>query len=320
MKGVLFGSFFLLTLLMSAQQDYDSLYIKRIDDKLSLKFFLENVSESFTYENESNNSKYEIKPNTIIKTAVAVHYKFISFRVAYAPKAFSNPDQDEKGRTKIFNFDFSLYYKQWIQNFSYANIKGFHGEVISGDLPDGSITTRLPDMRNVAFRGVTRYNFNKNYSFKALTSQNEVQRKSAGSFIPSVDYTYNILTDGQDDQDINSFNINLNAGCFYTLVLKKRMYLAGGLSSGFGIEFNKVSSNQGTQKGQESVFNIEGYLGGGYNSETWFGGLYLNSAHMFRDQDASIVEFNTNRSVAQLFIGYRFNAPKVLKKIKVLEK
>ncbi|RLD78227.1 MAG: hypothetical protein DRJ07_13500, partial [Bacteroidetes bacterium] len=178
------------------------------------------------------------------------------------------------------------------------------------------VITIVPHLGTKTFTATTSYKFNDDFSFKAIYNQYEIQRKSAGSFIPSFTYTHFTLSDKTSPQDLKISGVILNASYFYTFVINKKWYSSLGLSPGLGMEFNKLQTmtEEGLVKtnNNEFVFNINSLIGIGYNSRSFFGGLSLKGIATTRE-DNSVIKFNTQRSSFVLFIGYRFRSPKFLK-------
>ena len=98
--GTLLILFFSYTL-FSQEKDsiIDNEYIKIMDDKLSVKFDVNNDIE--TLNALENNIEFKLKPNIDYRTEVSVHYRFISFTVGVTPHLFTNFDKENKGETKI---------------------------------------------------------------------------------------------------------------------------------------------------------------------------------------------------------------------------
>jgi len=206
-----------------------------------------------------------------------------------------------------------------MQTFEYSKFSGFYvTDIVSNSalepLTEDDIII-LPDLKTRNFRGITRFKFNPDFSLKALLNQQEIQRKSAGSFVPSLTWNSFKISDKSSIQDLKSFSLVFNAGYYYTYVLNEKWYSTLGLGPGFGFGFNKsiTKSDEGntTTKNNDLVFNINAHLGIGYNSKSFFGGIALRGIGTSRDKN-SVIEFNTTRGIFQIFIGYRFKSPKVL--------
>jgi len=293
----------------------DTLYIESMNDKLSVKIDVDNNIETLT-ANE-NGFEFKIKPNIDYRTEVSVNYRFVSFNLGFSPHFFSDFDKENKGKTKLLRFKTDLYVKKWIQTLSYSQTKGFYSP--DYPMPEGYTTEYLilDQLKIYNYKGVTRYRFNENYSIKAITTQTEIQRKSAGTFMPSLNYSYNRLVNGLTNQKLNTLNFILSAGYLHTFVINKKIYASIGGSPGVGVDFNtlKVKTDTGEIKNKDTNYtlNFDGHLGLGYNSSRWFGGGYFRMLTTTRKK-TEIVNYDTFRTHFQVFFGYRFDAPKFLKK------
>jgi len=298
----------------------DTVYIENMDNKLNLKLDVDNDIESFEFNDENSGTSYLITPNIDYKTELSLNYRFIAFKIGFAPNLFSNNDEDLKGKTEAIKFRTDLYINKWIQTLEYARITGFYlsnyKDPNNDGLPSGDEFLILPDLRTVEYRGVTRYKINPDFSLKALTNQNEIQRKSAGSFIPSLEYSYFEIINKSVQQNTKTFSFILGAGYFHTFVINKKWYTGVGVIPGVGMDFNNIRLTMNDVKYSDSdnnfVLHLDSNLGLGYNSKSFFGGLYLNFMASTR-RDNTIIQFDTSRSHYQIFIGYRFKAPKFAK-------
>lgn len=297
-------------------------YFVKMNNTLNLRLDLDNDVRSFEYEGLEDN--YSIEPNTRLRMAVALNYRFISLKVGFSPKFLAGNDADLKGSTKIFRLSLNMFFKDWWQNFDYNQVKGYYVEGFESPTTGGINTQNdakyliLPDMKTFSFTGTTYYRFNENYSFKAVINQNEIQTKSAGSFIPSLYYGYFEITDQTTPEDIHSYFITANAGYYHTFVLHKNWYSNLGLSPGLGVEFNKIVERTENQEEVISyhnnlIFNINLQIGVGYNSRRFYGGTALSGGAITRDEKSSI-HFNNVRGYFKIYFGYRFDAPKSFEK------
>tara|TARA_R110000787_G_scaffold60220_9_gene136589 strand:+ start:2060 stop:3043 length:984 start_codon:yes stop_codon:yes gene_type:complete len=312
--GTLLILFFSYTL-FSQEKDsiIDNEYIKIMDDKLSVKFDVNNDIE--TLNALENNIEFKLKPNIDYRTEVSVHYRFISFTVGVTPHLFTNFDKENKGETKILKLESDFYIKKWIQTVSYKQTKSFYSPdyPLPQDYPTDYLI--LDELKIYNIKGATRYRFNSNYSLKAITTQTEIQLKSAGTFIPGLVYSYNYIKNDETDQRLKTFNTTITVGYLHTFVISKKFYASIGLSPGVGIDFNKLEivGNESSNTDTDLTLNFDGHLGLGYNYANWFGGGYFRLNTTNRKEN-DIVNYDNLRTHLQIFIGYRFNAPKFLKK------
>ncbi len=313
-----FSQFFiLLPLLVFSQEDKisDTIYVESMDDKLIIKIDVDNDIETFTAV--ESGIEFKIKPNIDYRTEISANYRMLVLKLGFSPHVFTNFDQENKGKTEAFKLELDIFIKKWIQTVSFSQISGYYSPDFP--VPDNFPTDNLilDQLITVSYRGVTRYRFNENYSIKAIYTQTEIQRKSAGTFIPSLAYSYNQIINGGTNQKLNTLNFILSAGYLHTFVINKKIYASIGATPGVGVDFNKIKAEtidgEITSNDTNYTLNFDGHLGMGYNSSRWFGGAYFRILSTTR-KETEIVNYDTFRTHFQVFFGYRFDAPKFLKK------
>ncbi|MGI9532346.1 DUF4421 family protein [Lutimonas sp.] len=323
MKQFFLVIFIFLPFFIRAQleEDTSNSYFVKMNNTLNLRLDLDNDVRSFVYEGVKDN--YSIEPNTNLRLAVAVNYRFISLKIGFSPKFLAASDAELKGNTKIFRLSLNIFLKDIYQNFDYNQVKGYYIE--SDVVPTLDIAqiqndyVILPNLKTLSITGTTSYRFNENYSFKAVINQNEIQTKSSGSFIPSLYYGYFEITDDTTPQDIKSWFAILNAGYFHTFVINQNWYSNLGLSTGLGIEFNKLITRSDenlpdiTTNHNNAAVNISTQIGLGYNSRRFYGGTALTGNATQRNEQ-SIIQFDSVRGYFKIYVGYRFDAPKSFEK------
>ena len=317
MKSILLFLICFPTIVFSQEKKVrlDTLFIESANDKLNVKLDFDSDIETFT----ANEGGFEfiIQPNIDYRTEVSVNYRFISFKLGFSPHLFTNFDKENKGETKVFKLETELFIKKWIQTLSFYRVKGFYSPdfPVPDDFPTDYLI--LDQLKTYNYKGITRFRFNENYSIKAIKTQTEIQRKSAGTFMPSLLYSYNRSVNGATNQDLNMLNFIMSFGYLHTFVINKQIYASVGASPGAGVEFNtiKVKTDAGEIKDKDTNYtlNFDGHLGLGYNSSRWFAGTYFRMLTTSR-KETTIVNYDTFRVHLQVFLGYRFDAPKFLKR------
>jgi len=324
MKRFLFLFLCIWPLVATAQLEEDSSsnsYFTKMNNTLNLRLDLDNDVRSFEYEGVDD--QYSIEPNTNLRLGVAVNYRFISLKIGFSPKFLEADDSALKGKTKIFKLALNIFYKDFYQNFDYNQVNGYYVSGIDnptlGDIQKDEEYIILPDLKTLSFTGTTSYRFNENYSFKAVVNQNEIQTKSAGSFIPSLYYGYFEITNETTPEDIKSFFVILNAGYYHTFVINKSWYSNLGLSTGLGPEFNKIITRSNddlpdaVSRDTSLALKIRTQIGLGYNSTRFYGGTSLNGSATNRNEQ-SVIKFNSVQGYFKIYVGYRFDAPKSFEK------
>jgi hypothetical protein len=302
----------------------ENLYYKSTLDDINIKFDIDSNNERFEVNNSSFD--YDIRPNFSIASRLFLNYKFLSFSYSYIPKFIpGNNDNDLKGKTKGKSFGLNLNFNHWVQELKYGNVKGFYIEN-SGDFENPWIEGKtpyiqFPDLKVTSFSGSTSYKFNSNFSLKAISTQTEIQLRSAGSFIPGLIYSfYNIdnkSSSQNSSQRSETYEILTNFGYYYTFVLNKNWYASAGISPSIGFSYTDLL----TRLPQEyvythyasSVYRINGKGGVGYNSERFFAGFEISAFRSFKDDTSPAVKLTTTNNAFQVFLGYRFKAPAKVK-------
>lgn len=304
-------------------------YIETFDNYLTARLSLFNNTQSFKIN--SAPTHLLLKPNSTLQNVIYLDYRFISIFVFLKPKFLpGNNDDSEKGKSKVQLYGMTLNFDHWAQSVSFNQIKGFY--LANSDevqyTPNQTEFLTFPDLKLLGFYGHTGYKFNPNFSFNSIEIQSERQLKSAGTFMPILSYKYYIidnqieLTGTRSSQKSNNLEANLQLGYFYTQVIDKTFYVSGGVAAGGGIIHSKLltryTNQQVATKSDHPIFRMEGMIGLGYNSERFFaGGQILASMEKYpQNKNSSTI---VNEAVTfQVFIGYRFNAPKFL--IKAFDK
>lgn len=318
--------FLLINAFPSIAQDADSVrraqYIQDETDYMALKLGVTNNTDFFSLNSSGTN--FTLYPNTELKTKLFFAYRFVQFSLSFAPGFLpGNNDEADKGKSKIFSFGTSVNLDHWIQRLSFDKISGFYVENADYAM-QGQKYILFPDLRYLNISGNTAYRFNPNFSFLALESQTERQLKSAGSFMPILSYRYygiddrTQLTGANSTQKSSNFETNLSVGYFYTYVINRKLYFSAGAAAGAGMIWTKLHTRtpQGeiTSNMNNPIFRTEAMASLGYDSDRFFTGIQAMGNYERYDQNHSAAIIKHQAVTAQVFVGYRFNAPKFLKK------
>jgi hypothetical protein len=282
-------------------------YLKSYDDKITASIYYLDTSNSFQIASGTQDPKIFVNliPNRREQIGFSVSYRIIDISIGFAPKFLSGNKGDSK--SKNFNFHTRFYYKKWMQSFTFINQKGFY-------ISDDNLTAQLPNMRTTKIGGSTSYIFNDKFSFKTLTSQNEWQTKSSGSFIPSFSFYYtNLDLNISDSSPGDLYVFTLAPAYYYNFVISDRVLIGAGLALGAGI--NDIDGDS------SALYQAEFNLKLAYNNDRFFGFASLNTVSFAQDEKVD-PRLNDNIATVKLSIGYRFDPPKKVKEVydKVNEK
>lgn len=308
----------------------ENLYIIDRKNQFNVKFDVSNDIIHYNLPNEG--IKLSIRPNLNLKYAFVLSYKFLSVRIGFRPP-LSEEDKENKGDSNTFRLRFQLLFENWSHLFEYNYDKGYYivnTTDFDPNIQDDSFFIQFPNLTSNVLFGSSAYKFNKNYSVKAIQSHTEIQIKSAGTFMPSVNYAlFSIkgldeikfpndeLIERENYNSSKGFNLGLNAGYYYTFVFHKYWYANAYLSPGIGIDFYKITSYTPdetiTSNFNENFYSLHSGIGIGYNGEKLFFGGEFSNKRTSEKLSKGNIQIKASKDIFHVFIGYRFKAPKSVK-------
>jgi len=283
----------------------DSTYFTSFKHKIMLKANINTQTESYSIQ-KNDTENFGLTANNEIKFTLTANYEFLGLSVSFSPKARNLPY-----KTAFQDIQTRFFIKQWIQNFQYRRVSGFYrdGEILEG------VQEEFPNFKTISWNGATSYVMNPNFSLKNVLFNTEWQRKSAGSFIPTLHYGYQRISDRiEGNKEVqNIYSVALATDYYYTWVIEKNWFITPAISPAIGLRYTNYSLGEINE--QNTLFTTALNLGlyFGYNSPKLVAGANFNF-----DSKASNAKTKTNiisdRSYAKLYFGYRFNAPSSLAK------
>jgi hypothetical protein len=308
----------------TVQNRQDTTYIKHYSDKLIVKIDVDNDIDWYLLE--GSNFKYDIRPNFGTAKTISFNYRWAYFEIGYLPRMFNSTSLEKKrGDTNGFGYGTGITTPHIVGNISYRKVSGFYlhntEDYIDNWNPDIDDYIQFPELNVWTIRGKTSYKFNPNYSIRAIQYQTEAQRKSAASFVTGISYDYYVIDNSNptaaSSQKSNNLQLLAHVNYYGTLVLHKRLYVAGGAGIAAGGSNTWLTTRFQTGERFHSTYSsfvTRGivHTGIGYNAEHFISGAEMLYAKSFSNQQKGSVEMQFTRITFQVFIGYRFNAPKFL--------
>ncbi|MGK6341160.1 DUF4421 family protein [Chryseobacterium sp. DT-3] len=298
--------------------EIDTSYIKSFSEKVVLKANVDNKINEFNVKN--NDVLLKFVPNITHKYNISVEYDFLSLSIGL-PKSWTGTETDnqKKGRTQGFDISFTIFKNHWMQSVYYNQTKGFYIKNTHDLLPfwtDDSPYVQFPDFKVMKVGGSTSYVINaKKLSFRAVNNQTEMQKKSAGSFIFTANYNYTQLDNKEENQKSNQNRYNIIPEISYQynwVLLNKNLLLSGRAGSGYGFSYAQDKSGQNKKTYGTGILDLNLNLSLNYQWKNFFAGIQ----HQINFQNYKEDGFKVNYTLqySNLYVGYRFNAPKVLQK------
>ena len=304
-------------------------YIDDHKKQLNIKFEVSNDINEFALESEDMG--LTLKPNLNLRYAFVFSYKFLSIRLGIRPNT-SKEEQENKGESDTYRFRIQLLFDNWSHLIQYDYDRGYYldntNAILSGAEP---VRIQLPYMTTNVIFGTSLYKWNENYSIRAIESQTEIQTKSVGSFVLGATYNFyklvgldRILFPMQEIENRDPYNeyygvsIAATGGYYYTYVINKSWFLNGFAVPSVGIDMHQVKTTlgdqQSTKHGQDFFTTLDYGFGVGYNGEKFFfGGKIKNrwANEKFNEDDINI---QPQKNTFNIYLGYRFRAPKTVSK------
>jgi len=340
MRFLFFSILILFSFIVSAQETnkvVDSIpstennFIEKYHQQLNINFEISNERTNYFVPLEDGQVK--VKSNLNIRYAFVFSYKFLSIRLGFRPPV-SDEEKENKGDSKSFRLRVKLLFDKWSHQFEYnrnegyylANSEGFNISSVSDDFH-----IQFPNLTTNIFQGISLYKLNDNFSLRAIESQTEIQIKSAGTFMPGLAYKYYDIKGSEEiiiapDESIyrenyneaSGFDLTANAGYYYTFVFHKYLFAHGYANPGVGIDFYNISSYSpnGADKDNGTdvffVFNTGASIG--YNGKKIFAGASYDYTYASEKFNNTEIQIQPSKDQFHVYIGYRFRAPKQVRK------
>ena len=279
-------------------------YFRQYPNKVLIRTNLINTSNEFSLYNENLKTNIEVIPNRKTTLGLSFNYDLLAFSFGFAPEIFNSNRDKEDGQ--IFSFSLNLYPGPWIQEIDFYKQNGFKVRAVD------YASSHLPNARSLKIKGKTGFNFNPNFSFRAKNFENQRQMISAGSFIPAISYSFTALRKIRvldKIENANFYTLAINPAYYYNWVINERFLVAGGLSLGLGAFHTSDRESSSTHLLTTSSLD----LSLGYTTDSFYSGI---RAYTLVQNQSSSSHAKVDDAVRyfSVVIGYRFDAPKFIKK------
>ncbi|MGJ8715757.1 MULTISPECIES: DUF4421 family protein [Maribacter] len=295
-RTVLFLCIFCAIHFCSAQNSH---YKEAFPDKITLRLSLQTTSNNFTLRDKITRSKTEFIPNDKSYLGLSVLFRFLEVDFGYAPNFLS--ENKDNGDSKLITFNIRTFFGQYMQTVDIYKQKGFF-------IRTSDLTLPINDLKTFKIGGTSSYIFNSDFSFRAIGFQNEWQKESVGSFIPSISYYYTKfkLEDPIIENQLeHSFKLAIGPGYYYNWVFDENYLVSAGATGGLGFNLSKSQGVTSFNGLAQLVFRLTG----GYNSESFFSGVNINT-QLLTHTSADNFILDDSISFLEFYVGYRFDAPK----------
>jgi hypothetical protein len=299
----------------------DTNYYERYPDHLTTRLYLSQKFLKFTIPSKSLDD-VEYKANTKLNLGMGITYHNISLNVFYG-FAFLNKDT-AKGETKGLDLQLHLYPRRWAIDLIALFPKGYYLFPKGYAAPANRYYYR-PDIR-VRLLGVSAYQVpnKERFSYRAAITQNEWQKKSAGSPLYGG-MLYNGAVSGDSAlvpkaiengfaqkriNDINFTGIGAGVGYAYTLVIKKHFFITASAVGNVNLTITSEDGELGKHRKTTVGPSVVAKAALGYNSATW--NISINSLGnaLWSKGDASTQQYYLPCGAIRMVVSRKFNVKK----------
>lgn len=323
-RSFLFVYFILCGYVMVGQRstEIDSTYITSYGDEFVFKLNVGTQTDAYNIRDFNTGDQLRVTANNSYKLYLSLDYQFLGLSLTIAPSVF-NGDQntDLRGESTFSDFRFRAALGQWIQGFQISSVEGYYVEntadLIQGWQEGIDPFIQIPDLKRSVYGMSTSFVFNPNFSFRNVLYQTEWQKKSAGSFIPALFYSYNKVSYTLDgvkySEDI--YPLRLAAAYYYTFVYDQNWFATINITPAGGVRFTKLDiEREGQRNIQKNTYftsSLDGGIQLGYASRrVIFGAGISYDINGFVGEEGNFLENDGFSGV--VYLGYRIEAPKFI--------
>jgi hypothetical protein len=263
--------------------DHDTTYYVTYPGTLVGRFYFSKKYATFILPSPNDEQDLRYKPNTLLTMGIGATYNNLTFNLAYGFGFLNN--NENKGKTKSIDLQAHLFPYKWALDLIAIKHKGVYSDPENYDADKSDNYYYRPDIQQL-FAGFSGYRVlnPKRFSFNAAMTQNEWQKKSAGTLlIGGLVYYGQIKGDSSlvpkelessfpnaaGINNVNSFSAGIGGGYAYTLVVAKYFYLTGSLIANLSANFSTVETTN-DKKNKTAIKPATIYKAAiGYNNDSW---------------------------------------------------
>ena len=321
--------------------NYDTSYIQFYDKQLVVTLPVSTRFLKFSLTDVKSGNKLVFAPNLQYDLGISLSSRWATFILNTGVKLFGN-NVDTKGKTIYKDYQLNLYGRKITTDIFVQHYSGFY---IKNSQSYGNYISAKPyairsDVNALNIEVSSYYIVNnKKFSYRNTFGFTERQKKSAGSILVGVYYSYfsangnpSLVTQPfRSSFDSSSFirtghtqSMGLNLGYIYTLVFLKKCYATASLVQGIGGEQVAYKRDDNSTYNQlvAGVGKLNVRVGLGYDNGNYFiGTMGIFDYFLFNGSLNSI--FNYSFGKFMVYVGYRFHTikaeHKLLRRLKLID-
>jgi hypothetical protein len=300
-------------------RDHDTAYITSYADKLTIKLLGISKFNYFKIIDRINESSIRYRPDRKLNLGFGVSYRWFAADLAFN---FGIGENSNFHNSRFVDFQGAIFSSKQYISATYQYYYGYqiadYDGVPKDDYADDPIRD---DIRTVSFglQYLFAFNYDK-FSLKASFIQNEIQKRSAGSFLFGARFhIYNMDADSSavplDAQgyfnkrlhltDVVASSIGINTGYMYTYVWNKNFYVTLSLIPGIALNVGDSKTDFKQPFNNHVSVGLSTTNAIGYNSERFFWGIQaIGDLYNVRIDKKQYLKQGHGKF--KFYVGYRF--------------
>lgn len=309
----------------------DTSYIGTFAKPVAIHVFIPSKSQNFTVTNIKSEQEVIFQPNEVTSIGIGAGYKNSMFGVSFKLKKWSN-DPDIYGKTTSLDFRYNRFGRAYVWDCHWMTYQGYYvanpGDFISG-WQNGMKYPLCNDLiyNSVSVSVLKVWNSTR-FSYKAIFSNTEIQKKNAGTFLHGA---YILLSSFSHPDDIIPDEINNMAdsslhyknmsftniggwfGYAHTFIIKNKFYISFSIIPGLGLQFAKGEHVYSSPSIQSKNLSIRGQfkMSAGFIGESYYWGIQGMTESFNYTSKSQMLLFEYGQF--NLFAGKRFSLEKIKK-------
>jgi len=274
----------------------DTNYITSYISQLTTRLYTSRKYTNFLLNDQNLNKELNFHPNDRLNLGIGASYHGFALNIGLN-FPFVNNDDDKYGETTYLDLQSHILFRKLTLELWFSYYQGYYitnpDEILQQwNTPD--VYPQRGDMASLVGGINSYYIFNhKKFSYRAAFTQDEWQKKSAGSFLLGgsiygihVDADSSFIPANIFDSTFfqgHNFNqstfttISANIGYAHTFVIIKKMFFTFSLNGGLGVGgVNLVSTQPGFESDESEIKINSNYtfrFATGYNSRRAYAGI-----------------------------------------------
>jgi hypothetical protein len=303
-------------------------YYTSFEEQITTRLYLAKKYTSLIMKAAPEIQSLRYRPNSLTTMGINGSYKALSLSFG-SGFGFLNPNKEEKGKTRSFDFQSHFYTHDWVTDIYAQFYKGYY---LSIGGPAGTANKnyyKRPDIKvNLVGTSVYRLLNGDRFSYRAGFLQNEWQKISAGSVLLGAEIYYGSMKGDSAliPSQLNSFypqqgihrvrfiELGPGAGYAYTAVWNENLFLTGSATINADISMVKEVSAAGSANRTSVSPNATLRAVAGYNSEEWAATIsWLHNATNAKGKSSNY-EYGIKTGDFRITLAKRFTPGTKLKK------